>query len=200
MMFKPKYPKGATPLSADELGGLIPDYIRTQGELNTLERDNIMEAINWVAKKKKTEEILSVSFAYELHRRMFNQVWKWAGTPRNSDKNIGIPWTQISTALPTLFMDAQTWIHKKTYPWDELGARFHFRLVAIHSFPNGNGRHARLMTDTLLENNGQNPFTWGSNLGELPLEDEGPARTEYIKSLQEADERKFNRLIQFVRT
>jgi len=84
-----KYPKGATPLSRDELDGLIPNYIRTQGDLKSLEKINILTAVNW-ASKKKANRLLNVSFADELHRRIFNDFWKWAGTPRTSDKNIGI--------------------------------------------------------------------------------------------------------------
>jgi Fic-DOC domain mobile mystery protein B len=197
--FTPKYAKGATPLTRDELAGLIPNYITTQGELNTLERTNILDGLKW-ANKKAGANILTVDFTHDLHRRMFDQVWKWAGSPRNSDKNIGIPWTQISIALPTLLRNVETWIQGNVYPRDEIGARFHHRLVEIHVFPNGNGRHARIMTDLLLEKNGQTPFSWGASQGALLLEEEGDARSEYIAALQEADQKKFRKLIQFVRT
>lgn len=194
-----KYPKGATPLTRDELAGLIPDYIRTQGELNLLERENIVEATNWSA-KTRAKNVLTMEFAYELHRRMFGNVWKWAGTPRQSDKNIGIPWQQISTQLGALFKDVETWIATKSYSWDEIGARFHHRLVAIHAFPNGNGRHSRTMTDLLLNLHGEAIFSWGANRGELPLEEDGAVRNDYIVALQEADERKYAKLVQFVRS
>ena len=199
MAFTPKYPKGATPLTRDELAGLIPNYISTQGELNTLERTNILAAQKW-SSKKTTADILSVGFVYTLHAKMFDQVWKWAGSPRTSDKNIGVPWSQITTALPTLLKNAETWISGNVYSWDEIGARFHHRLVEIHVFPNGNGRHARIMTDLLLEKYGQIPFSWGENQGPLPLEEEGATRTEYIEALREADLKKFARLVRFVRS
>lgn len=194
-----KYPKGATPLTRDELAGLIPDYIRTQGELNLLERENIVEATNWIA-KTRAKNVLTMEFAYELHRRMFGNVWKWAGSPRQSDKNIGIPWQQISTQLGALFKDVETWIAAKSYSWDEIGARFHHRLVAIHAFPNGNGRHSRTMTDLLLDLHGETVFSWGADRGELPLEEDGAVRDDYIVALQEADERRYAKLVQFVRS
>lgn len=197
-IFTPKYAKGATPLTRDELDGLIPNYINTQAELNTLERENIVAGVNWAA-KKKTKNILTVTFAYELHRRMFGGVWKWAGEPRKSDKNIGISWMHIPTSLPTLFQNTETWIAGGVYSWDEIGARFHHRLVEIHAFPNGNGRHARQMTDLLMEINGQPLFTWGAGLGNSSLEDDGAVREEYIAALREADQKKYQKLILFVR-
>jgi len=197
--FTPKYPKGATPLTRDELAGFIPSYITTQGELNTLERTNILAGQKW-ASKKHVEDILSVGFIYGLHAKMFDQIWKWAGSPRTSDKNIGIPWSQIPTALPALLKNVETWIAGNVYPWDEIGARFHHRLVEIHVFANGNGRHARITTDLLLEKSGFPPFSWGANHGPLPLDEDGVTRTEYIEALREADQKKFARLVRFVRS
>ncbi len=197
--FEIKYPHGATPLDPDEKNGLIPDYITTQGELNILERENILEAINW-AHGKKHPHLLSVSFIYKLHKRMLNRIWKWAGKARQSDKNIGVQWAQVPTQLASLLNDTQFWIQHNTYPWDEIGARFHHRLVSIHAFPNGNGRHARLMTDLLLEVNGQEIFSWGLKSIEASLETEGPDRDEYLAALQEADSKKYARLIRFCRS
>jgi len=194
-----QYPKGATPLDRDELAGLIPNYITTQGELNSLERDNIVDAVNWAA-KKKTKDRASISFAYNLHREMFGRVWKWAGTLRRTDKNIGIAWEQIPNQLPALFKDLEYWVTNRTDSWDEIGARFHHRLVAIHAFPNGNGRHARLLTDLILESHGETSFTWGMVSDNSLLEADGPLRDEYIEALREADARKMTRLIQFVRS
>src|SRR5262245_29375714 len=111
-----KYPKGATPLDPDERAGLIPTYITQQGELNTLERENILEALTWATKKRKPD-IGTVTFCYELHRRMFNRVWKWAGKPRQTDKNIGVHWPQISIQLHELLKDLDHWIANNTYPW-----------------------------------------------------------------------------------
>jgi Fic-DOC domain mobile mystery protein B len=194
-----KYPPGATPLDLNETNGLIPDYITTQGELNILERENILEATNW-ALSRNHEDILTITFAYNLHKKMFNRVWKWAGQQRLSNKNIGVMKEQIPPQLGLLFGDTNYWIENKTYAWDEIGARFHYRLVSVHAFANGNGRHARLMTDILLECNEQNPFSWGQKSFPTPLEAEGTTRTEYITALKSADNNDFARILKFVRS
>lgn len=197
--FEIEYEPGSTPLNPDELAGLIPTYITTQGELNKLERENILEAQLWASKRKK-RDVLDIGFLLKLHKRMLKNVWKWAGKTRTSDKSIGIPWQQIHPDLGKLISDARYWIENETYPWDELGARFHHRLVLIHPFPNGNGRHARLMTDILLEANGQKPFTWGAVTSKSSIDTRGTLRDEYISSLQEADQRKYSRLTTFLRS
>lgn len=197
--FKPDYPPGATPLDANGLDALIPDYITTQGELNTLERENIVEAVRW-ALGRKHSDFLNATFAFRVHKRMFNRVWKWAGQPRKSNTNIGVFKEQIATELANLFADTKYWIEHQTYTWDEIGARFHHRLVSIHAFVNGNGRHARLMTEILLISGGQEPFSWGMKAAEDELEVEGALRTEYIAALQEADRGDYRRLLRFVRS
>lgn len=195
--FKLTYPSGATPLDPNEIEGLIPDYITTQKELNILEQQNIIEGVNWADRQKKSD-VLNMKFNYELHRQMFNQVWKWAGSPRTTDKNIGAYWEQIPTQLNNLFSNTRQWIENKTYKWDELAVRFHHKLVFIHVFPNGNGRHARLMTDIFLKFHQQKPFTWGQKMYSLPIEVEGKTRKAYISALQKADENNFIDLIKFV--
>jgi len=98
----------------------------------------------------------------KLHKRMFGKVWNWAGHLRQKDKNIGVPFWQIEMDLKNLCDDVKAWIENESYFHDEMGVRFHHRLVSIHLFPNGNGRHARLMADLLIENVlGQPRFTWG---------------------------------------
>ena len=134
--FEIKYSTGATLLNDEERDGLIPDYITTHGELNELEQKNIQDAIIWLQNKRATK-VLDQGFVYELHKKMFNDVWRWAGKIRTSGKNIGIDWHQISTQLKLLIDDTNFWIENRTYPWDEIGVRFHHRLVQIHIFPNG---------------------------------------------------------------
>jgi Fic-DOC domain mobile mystery protein B len=187
-------PPGATPLDPDEAAGLIP-AIATQGELDAFEQANITDAETWALARKRPE-VLNDAFVRGLHRRMFNQVWKWAGRYRTSDKNLGVPWPQIPVKVGQLCADVQHWIAQGTYGWDELGARFHHRLVAIHPFANGNGRHARLMTEVLLFKHGQTLFTWGRNTLAKP----GQARTRYIAALKAADTRDYTSLIAFVRS
>ena len=194
-----KYPPGATPLSPDERDGLIPDYITTHSELNELEQDNIQEANLWV-RGKKSLNILEVKFVYELHKQMFGKVWRWAGKARKSDKNIGVDWHLISTELPKLLEDLQYWITNKTYSWDEIGARFHHHMVQIHVFPNGNGRHARLITDLTLEIHGQDVFSWGMKEGRTPLDVESNLRRKYIDALVAADKSNYAPLFLFVRS
>ena len=193
------YPPGGTPLDQDGLDALIPDYITTQAELNTLERENIVEAMNW-ALQKKHSDFLNATFTFGVHKRMFNRVWKWAGKPRKSNTNIGVFKEQIATELANLFADTRYWIENKTYSWDEIGVRFHHRLVSIHAFVNGNGRHARLMTEILLLSAEQEPFSWGMKTSEGELDVEGALRNEYISALQAADQGDFSGLLRFVRS
>ncbi len=192
-------PSGATPLDPDELAGLIPDYITTQGELNELEQKNIQEAVIW-ARSRRSTPVLDNAFVFGLHKRMFNQVWKWAGRARTSGKNIGIDWKLIATQVAQLLGDTQYQLDHKTFEIDEIAARFHHRLVQIHAFPNGNGRHARLMTDLFLETRDQAPFTWGMRTAQTPIEAEGARRQEYIRALRAADKNDFALLLAFVRT
>ena len=138
------YPSGATPLDRDELEGLRLSHITNRGELDRWEQDNILEAEIWAFRRKNIRmgELLSIEFLRSLHRRMFGTVWKWAGEFRSSEKNIGVtPWS-IGPALNDLFEDIKFWIEQDVYPTDEIAARFHHRLVAVHPFANGKGRPA----------------------------------------------------------
>ena len=191
-----KYPEGATPLDPNEIEGLIPTHITTKAELDRWEQDNINEALGWI-EERKPKDILKESFMKLLHKKMFCNVWKWAGTFRRSDKNIGVPWYNIQIHLKQLCDDVDCWVENKTFSEDEIAARFHHRLVSIHPFPNGNGRHARLMTDILLEYVlGKTPFTWGK----ADLVKSGEDRTKYIESLIAADRGDYQLLMQFVRS
>lgn len=189
------YPAGATPLDPNELEGLIADYVSTQDELNEVEKNNILEASNWAMKSKKRDP-LDPSFIYQLHKKMFDRVWRWAGKQRTSEKNIGVPWVQISSRLAHLIANVKHWIENEVYNFDEIGARFHHGIVLIHIFPNGNGRHARLITDVLMNVNGCELFSWGSG----SLANEGELRTRYIEALRQADKQSFQPLIKFVRS
>lgn len=189
------YPPGATPLDPDEVAGLVPTSISTQGELNAFEQANIADAERWAFKRKR-QDCLTEGFICKLHRKMLNQVWRWAGTYRTSDKNIGASWTQIPERILGLCGDVRYWIEHQTYAWDELGARFHHRLVAIHPFSNGNGRHARLMADVLLHAHGEELFSWGREALGHPTE----TRNRYLAALRAADDRNYAPLIKFVRS
>jgi Fic-DOC domain mobile mystery protein B len=190
------YPEGATPLDANEIEGLLLTHITTRSELDRWEQDNINEALAWL-EQRKPKDILNESFMKQLHKRMFGNVWKWAGDLRRTEKNLGVPFYQISIEVKKLSDDVKYWIENKTFPDDEIAARFHHRLVFIHLFPNGNGRHARLIADILLENILTKPqFTWGSgNLAAAGLD-----RKIYIESLVAADKGDYGLLMDFIRS
>lgn len=194
-MSKFKYPSGSTPLDPDETEGLKLLHISTREELNRFEHDNISEALQWLSIRRKGD-VLTEKFMKKLHQKMFGKVWKWAGTFRKSGKNIGVDWHNLSAELHTLLQDVRFWIEHKTYPPDEIAARFHHRMVWIHLFPNGNGRHARLMTDVLMNDVlKQNPFTWSVD----NMADENKVRDRYLSALRLADQHDYSALLDFVR-
>lgn len=197
--FKISYPSGATSIEPDELKDLVPDYISTMSELNQLEQSNIADGFVW-AGKQDLGDLLSVTFILKLHENMFKKVWKWAGKVRRSNKNIGVMKERIMTDLAILIGDTQFWIENKTFATDEIAARFHHRLVQILVFPNGNGRHARLMTDLLLQKLGESKFTWGTLSAQTALEVEGQTRSDYVAALKKADKDDFVDLIKFVKS
>jgi Fic-DOC domain mobile mystery protein B len=197
MTVKVDYPSGATPLDADELASLIPGHITTQGELNEWEQLNIVQGEAWAQRQRgQRKEILNEGFLRQLHKQMFGETWKWAGEYRKSDKNIGIDWLKIGVELKKLLDDAHYQVEHASYPSDEIAVRFHHRLVAIHPFLNGNGRHARLMADLLIERLGRPRFTWGSR----GLVHASETRQRYIDALQAADRRDFAPLLAFARS
>ncbi|MCK4539513.1 MAG: mobile mystery protein B [Candidatus Krumholzibacteria bacterium] len=199
---KMNYPEGASPLSPDELKGLLIPTISNRDELDRWEQDNILKAIDWTD-KVEPDEILSESFMKRLHKEMFGDVWGWAGEFRRSNKNIGVDWKDISVELKKLLDDVRRRLENDSSSVadslspDDMGARFHHRLVQIHLFPNGNGRHARLAADLLMEKlMGGRRFSWGGK----NLSDEGECRSRYIDALRKADTGDYAALIEFVRS
>lgn len=190
-----EYPPGATPIDPDEADWLLLSHITNRAELNRWEQGNILEAEQW-AFRWKPDNLLSVGFILKLHRKMFGTVWRWAGSFRRSGKNIGVDVMVIRPSLVELLKDVKTWIKFITYPADEIAVRFHHRLVLIHPFPNGNGRHARLMADLLLVHVLARPhFSWGSS----NITNAEECRTAYINALRLADRHDYNELLAFVR-
>lgn len=189
--------EGATSLDESEIDGLLLTHITTRDELDRWEQDNILSALGWLAKTKKID-LLTEEFIRILHRRMFGEVWDWAGQFRKTNKNLGIDWWQIPTSLRDLLEDASLWIEADRETPEEIAVRFHHRLVAIHPFPNGNGRHARLMADLILERLYQRPrLSWGGNSN---LTRTSEIRRTYIRALRAADEGDFNPLVAFARS
>ena len=192
-----QYAPGATPLDPDEAAGLVPSHITTQADLNAWEQANILQAVRWVARQKK-RDLLTEGFVRDLHRRMFDQTWKWAGTFRQSNKNIGVDRTQVAVKLLNLLDNTRFQIDHKVFEPDELVVRFHHQLVWVHAFPNGNGRHARLMADELAQQLGRPRMTWGG--ADVELVSMGTVRDRYLKTLREADQGQWSALIAFVRS
>jgi len=198
MKYNEGLPFGATPLDPNETNGLLINGITTHGELNTAEQEGILNESQWIFGRNH-KHVLTDAFFKELHKRMFSSVWKWAGKYRQTDKNIGVDKHQISIEVKKICDDTAFWIESQTYPWNELGARFHHRVVWIHPFPNGNGRFSRILTDILMKSYEQAPFTWGqkSGVGDDFVKDMA-LRKEYITALQEADQKNYARLIKFM--
>lgn len=192
------YEDGQTPLDEEEKAGLLISTITTHGELNEFEQQNIENAVQWIEGRSfKPEVIFTESFIRKLHKRMYELVWAWAGEFRKSEKNLGIPWHNIPIELKMLLDDALFWYQNQTFSPDEMAVRFKHRLVSIHCFSNGNGRHSRLMADIIIEKIYKLPvFTWGA----ANLTKPGKARANYIKALKAADEGDYGLLMAFARS
>jgi len=195
-----EYSAGQTPIDANESDGLKIKTITTQSELNEFEQLNIERALHWTLKKRFTaEQLLSEKFILSLHKKMYGDVWKWAGKFRTTEKNLGIPFPLIGIELRKLIDDTLFQINNKSFPSDEIAIRFKHRIVSIHCFPNGNGRHSRLMADLIVEKLFHIPvFTWGHSHSHLTTNDE--VRSAYLTALKEADRNNYKPLIEFARS
>jgi len=191
-------PEDATPLEPNEREGLLQTWITHRRDLNEAERENIVEGAAWARGRRRVslERLLSEDFMRTLHKRMLGDVWEWAGVFRTTERNIGVQPHRIGMELAGLLSDVHYWIGHQTFPADEIAIRFHHRLVAIHPFPNGNGRHARLVADLLIERLGGEHFSWGGGT----LADVGELRTRYMAALRAADNHDIAPLLLFART
>lgn len=175
---------------------MLLSHISTRAELDRWEQEGIIAAEAKVF-RRKPKGMLTDAFVVRLHKIMFGGIWRWAGNQRRSNKNIGVDWWRVASDLRDLCADVQMWIEHGTFPPDEIAVRLHHRLVAIHYFPNGNGRHARLMADLVLVHLlDQPPFTWGGQ----NLVNAGECRTRYIRALQAAYKKDYGPLLEFVRS
>lgn len=195
-----EYAVGATPLDPDESADLIPSHITTHGELNEWEAQNILDADEWLFSTNSHGDFLTIDFTKLLHYKMFAHTWKWAGLFRSSEKSIGVAPYNITTNLANLLEDIRHQLLSIKIADDRIidgiACGFHHRLVAIHPFPNGNGRHSRLMTDFLLVQTGRPRFTWGGeNLGP-----NNPTRQQYLDALRKADKHDYTELLLFARS
>ena len=189
------YEPGATPLDPDEAAGLIPSHISTHAQLNEWEMVNILKGERWAFSRKR-KNIFESDFIRQLHKRMFGDTWRWAGSFRTTEKSIGVDPLQIPSALFNLCADAKTQLEHKSFPLEEIAVRFSHRLVAVHPFANGNGRFSRTIADLLLVQHGAERFTWGAS----NLVTEGDVRQRYLHALRAADARDYDPLLAFVRS
>jgi Fic-DOC domain mobile mystery protein B len=186
-----------TAINLDDTAALKPN-LATQRELDQWEYQNILEARAWAlaTKRLKDTDPFSEPYIRELHRRMFNRTWRWAGKYRRRNTNLGISYTQIVEQLGQLLGNAKYWIDNKTCDLDEAAVRFHHEMVSIHPFQNGNGRHARLLADVVATKFGRDSFSWGfGNITEA-----GVVRESYITALKAADKGDISELLKFARS
>ena len=193
-----EYTEGQTPLDDDEKEGLKIPTVITRGELDEFEQQNIEQAIFWSIKRKfRAEDILTEKFVKELHRKMFADVWTWAGGFRITNKNLGVDKWEIGTELKKLLDDTAYWISHQSYPADEIALRCKHRMVSIHCFANGNGRHSRLIADIIISHVFKQPvFSWGTKYSSVP----GESRSEYLKAIRAADKSDYLPLLDFARS
>ncbi len=193
-----EFSDGHTPLEEDEKEALLIHAIATRAELDEFEQHNIEEAVQWVfSKSLKPEKIFTGTFLRNLHKRMYDKVWNWAGQFRQTDKNLGISKWQIPTAVKALNDDALFWVKNNTYTPDEIAIYYKHKLVAIHCFPNGNGRHSRLLADIIINKIYNKPlFTWGTNNIVIT----GDSRSEYLDAVRDADHGDYENLLKFARS
>ena len=190
-----KYEEGQTPLNEEKKRGLKIKTITLQKELDEFEQLNIEKAVEWTIHANfKLDKLFTEKFIKDLHKKMYGDVWKWAGEFRKTEKNIGVKWTLIGIELKSLVDDTKYWIENKTYSPEEIAIRFKHRIVQIHCFPNGNGRHSRMMADIIMESIfGKEIFTWHQS--NMVKADE--VRITYIETLREADNGNIKPLIEF---
>lgn len=195
-----KYSDGNTPIRAEEAEQLIPK-ISTMGELNEYEALNILRGRAWAfnARTIKSTDPLEEPYLRELHHRMFDNVWKWAGTYRQTERNIGCDPKEIVQRIPQLLGSIRYWLDNNTLPVDEAVLRFHHQLTKIHPFANDNGRHARMIADVVAVKYSRPEFTWGAGTN---LVAEGDARTRYLAALRalDANDKDVKPLLDFARS
>ena len=192
------YHWGQTPIDEEEKDDLLIRTISTRDELDEFEQANILEAIDWSFRiNHNINTVLSIDFIKELHKRMFSEVWSWAGSFRKTNKNIGVDKYLIEQELHKLIGDCRFWIENRVYPFDEIAVRYKYRMVSIHPFPNGNGRHSRICGNILISQVlKQEVFTWGG----MDVINPRIARNKYLDALIQADRGDMIPLIEFARS
>ena len=186
----------ATPLDPDEADGLIPTHITTMGQLNEWEQSNILTAETWLFGRRR-RGILTDAFVRTLHRRMFDKTWAWSGKYRGTDKNLGDPWPSIPLKVRQVCENTSYFLENQTFSIEDIAVRHHHSMVSVHPFPNGNGRHTRLLADVILFGVGEPRFNWGGGDLQRPS---STAKKSYIAALRKADQGEFSDLLKFARS
>ena len=186
--------KNASPLSVEARNGLIPTHVTLRSELNELEQKNIGQADSWAFLRKR--DVLDETFLKGLHKRMFKDVWRWAGDYRRIETNLGVLPHLIQLGVYQILGDMRVAFQHKSFDPDELALRLSHRLVSVHPFANGNGRWSRLVGDLIVVRQGGKRFTWGS----ADLQAEGKDRDRYIQAVKAADKHGYEPLIEFARS
>jgi Fic-DOC domain mobile mystery protein B len=184
-------------ITPEEQARLVPS-LSTRAQLDEIEGLNVNAARIWAMRATVLgrEDILTESFSRELHRRMFNGIWRGAGRYRTTARVPGWEPQRIAEGVRMFFDDAEGWAQFSTYPVHEIAVRLHHRLVSIHPWANGNGRHARLIADVIVAARGESPLTWGFR---SDLREPGMLRLRYISSIKAADAGDVGPLMDFAR-
>lgn len=196
-------PEGTTPIEPQDLDGLIPAFVATRADLNQVEYENIAKALPWAIRQARVggvHRLLEYDLVFELHRRMFGDVWTWAGSQRRRETNIGVSPHQIPMALRQALDGARYWHEHDAHPVDHRAARIHHRLVVVHPFPNGNGRCTRLIADLYLRSVGSPPFSWAAGRLDGGAEARRDVRRAYIAALDAAPFDDYEALVAFARS
>lgn len=178
---------GQTLLDPDDRVGLRQTWISTRADLNVAEQANILRALTRIG-RPSAATILDDLWLKELHQRMFGEVWDWAGRYRRTLTNLGVEPHLIAARMRDLVLDAVAWQDEPLL----VAVRFHHRLVVIHPFVNGNGRHGRAAATSLSRALDGPPLTWGIHLGEP-----ANARRRYLEALRQADAGDIEPLVEF---
>jgi Fic-DOC domain mobile mystery protein B len=118
------------------------------------------------------------------------------GREPNGGTNIGVDPSQIAMHTKQTLDDAIWWHNNDVFDADERAVRIHRRLVAVHPFPNGNGRCTRLLADLYLTAIGHPIFTWGAGGN---LDEDGDVRRRYLEAPHAADADDYGPLVVFAR-
>ena len=173
---------GQTPLPYELQKGLKIKTIQTVGELDEYEEDNIAKGLIWLSKQKTNP--CKYDFWLKLHKKLFENVWNWAGKVRThelANPEFKLP-HEIWPELYQLEKDLDFWIKGKIFSNQELAARFHERIETIHPFANGNGRFGRIITEQICRFHQHEIPLWGRNLQSNPAK----RREAYITALTQA--------------